>query len=45
MNALEFYNFDREALLTRAQRIGPSPNDVFKAPADRPADYLGMGMR
>ena len=45
MNALEFYNFDREALLARARSIGPSPDEVFMAPLDRPADYLGMGMR
>jgi predicted TIM-barrel fold metal-dependent hydrolase len=44
-NALDFYDFDRDALRALADRIGPSPADVRKAPETRPDDYLGMGMR
>ncbi len=44
-NALDFYDFDRAALRKLADRIGPDPADVARAPAKTPDDYVGMGMR
>jgi predicted TIM-barrel fold metal-dependent hydrolase len=44
-NALDFYDFDRAALRKLADRIGPDPTEVARAPAKRPDDYVGMGMR
>ena len=44
-NALDFYDFDRDALAKLASRIGPNPDIVQQSPSLRPEDYLGMGMR
>ena len=44
-NAVDFYDFDREALTSIAARIGPRPEIVVRAPESRPNDYLGMGLR
>ena len=44
-NALDFYDFDREEMRKLANRIGPSRESVLQEPANRPEEYLGMGMR
>lgn len=44
-NALALYEFDAEALRPLADRVGPRLEDLSKPPGERPADYLGMGMR
>jgi predicted TIM-barrel fold metal-dependent hydrolase len=45
LNALEFYDFDRNELTKLSNRIGPKVDLVIDAPKQRPSDYLGMGMR
>jgi len=44
-NALDFYDFDREEMRKLANRIGPSRESLRQEPANRPEEYLGMGMR
>ena len=44
-NALSVHNFDVSALRPLADRIGPMPESVAMPRGERPADYIGMGMR
>jgi len=44
-NAIALYGLDRAALREVADRIGPDPATVARAPGRRPDDYVGMGLR
>ena len=44
-NALALYDFDRAALRTLADEIGPLAGSFAEPPSARPADYVGMGLR